>query len=135
MLQIISALEYLIMSIFCLEDLTLSKIQPNYITWITWQLQVLLLYFLEDLLNHLLSLAKVPYAMHGYGGYFVTGILDRFYRSDMSVEEGVGLLKKCIAEVQKRLVVNLPAFKVQVVNKDGIRNLDDITVKPEALGI
>jgi len=86
-------------------------------------------------LDYLATMSKLPYAMHGYGGFFTTSILDRFYRPDMSVEEGVALLKKCIAEVQKRLIVNLPTFKVSIVEKGSIKSLPDIKVDQQVLGI
>lgn len=35
-------------------------------------------------------------------------------------------------EIQKRLIVNLPNFKVAVVDKNGVRYLDEIT--KESLG-
>lgn len=49
--------------------------------------------------------------------------------SDLPVEEGYEMMKKCVKEVQKRLVINLPNFKVQLVDKDGIKDLPPITSK------
>ena len=40
--------------------------------------------------------------------------MDRYYKENMSREEAVELLKKCIAEVQSRFIVNLNAFSVKV---------------------
>uniref|UniRef100_A0A1B6E889 Proteasome subunit beta n=1 Tax=Clastoptera arizonana TaxID=38151 RepID=A0A1B6E889_9HEMI len=74
-------------------------------------------------IDYLASLVKAPYISYGYGGIFALGIMDRYYRPDMSVEEGYDILKKCVKEVQKRLLVNLPNFKVQVIDKNGIRDL------------
>jgi 20S proteasome subunit beta 4 len=47
----------------------------------------------------------------------------------MKQDEAYALMQACVAEVQKRLIINLPNFQVQLVNKDGIKNLKDITVK------
>jgi len=47
----------------------------------------------------------------------------------MPLEEGYNLLKKCVSEIHKRLIVNLPNFSVQVVDKNGVRDLDPITAK------
>ncbi|GAB6022039.1 Proteasome subunit beta type-2 [Chamberlinius hualienensis] len=77
------------------------------------------LYFMD----YLASMVKLPFAAHGYGSYFILGILDRFYRPNMTEEEAYDLLKKCVVEVQKRFVVNLSAFKVKVVDENGIREL------------
>ncbi|KAJ8983371.1 hypothetical protein NQ317_010462 [Molorchus minor] len=43
-------------------------------------------------------------------------------------EQGYELLKKCVKEVHKRLAINLPNFKVQVIDKDGIKDMPDITL-------
>lgn len=85
------------------------------------------LYFLD----YLASLVELKYAAHGYGGFFSLSIMDRYHLDTMSVKEGYELLKKCVKEIQQRLIVNLPNFKVQVISKDGIKDLEIIT--PESL--
>ncbi|CAG2104292.1 unnamed protein product [Medioppia subpectinata] len=77
----------------------------------------------------------VPYAMHGYGSFFGTSVLDRYYKSDSTQEEAIELLKKVVHEIQKRLVINLPAFQVCIVDKQGVRQLDDIVFDPIAVGL
>jgi 20S proteasome subunit beta 4 len=62
------------------------------------------LYFMD----HLASMARVPFATQGYGGFFTLSILDRHYKPDLSLEEAIVLLKRCIAEV--RLPVVLGGF-------------------------
>lgn len=55
-------------------------------------------------------------------------MLSSFFVSvELTVDEAYDILKKCIKEIQKRLIVNLANFKVKVVDKDGVRILDDIT--------
>ena len=44
----------------------------------------------------------------------------------MSEDEAYSILVKCVKEVQKRLIVNLPNFKVQKISKDGITELPPI---------
>lgn len=51
----------------------------------------------------------------------------------MSVEEGYDLLKKCVVEVHKRLILNLPNFRVQLIDKTGIKDMSPITSKTLAL--
>lgn len=80
-------------------------------------------------MDYLASVAKVDYAAHGYGGYFSLSIMDRNYLKNMTQEQGYDLLKKCVQEVHRRLIINLPNFKVQVIDKNGIRDLPDITFK------
>lgn len=78
-------------------------------------------------MDYLASMHKVDKAAQGYGAYFTLGLMDRVWREGMSLEECVNLLKKCIAELSTRFMVNLPDFVVKVVDKDGVRiiNLGD----------
>lgn len=47
----------------------------------------------------------------------------------MNEHEAYDLLKKCVTEVHKRLIVNLPNFKVQKVTKEGVIDLPSITAQ------
>ncbi|XP_014207133.1 proteasome subunit beta type-2 [Copidosoma floridanum] len=87
------------------------------------------LYFID----YLASSVKVPYAAHGYGGFFALSIMDRYHKCNMSVDDCYDLMKKCVREIHKRLIVNLPNFKVQKVSKDGIENLPPITAQDLAV--
>ncbi|XP_069687186.1 proteasome subunit beta type-2-like [Periplaneta americana] len=87
------------------------------------------LYFID----YLASMVKVPYAAHGYGGFFSLSIMDRYYKADLSREDAYELMKKCVREIHKRLIVNLPNFKVQLIDKNGIQELPNITAKNLAL--
>lgn len=83
------------------------------------------LYFVD----YLASMASVNYAAHGYGGYFSLAIMDRYHLDKMGREEGYEIMKKCVKEVHKRLIINLPNFKVQLIDKNGIHDMPDITAK------
>nr|QBH72684.1 proteasome subunit beta type [Carausius morosus] len=83
------------------------------------------LYFMD----YLASMVKVPFGVHGYGGFFSLSIMDRYHNADVSEQEAYEVVKKCVAEVHKRLIINLPNFKVQIVDKNGIRDLPDITIR------
>ncbi|XKL64300.1 hypothetical protein PGB90_004386 [Kerria lacca] len=84
------------------------------------------------LIDYLASMIEVPFTTNGYGGLITLSILDRYFKRDLTQEEGYKLIQKCVQEIHKRLVLNLPNFKVTVVDKNGIRNLPDIT--PQSLG-
>lgn len=86
------------------------------------------LYFMD----YLSSCVKLPFAIHGYGSFFGLSICDKYYRADMNEQEAVALLHKIIAEIQKRFLVNLPAFHVRVIGKNGIKDLPNIVAKPLA---
>ena len=47
-----------------------------------------------------------------------------YHDPEASLEEGLATLKRCIDEVSKRLVVNPGKYKVKVVDKDGIREVE-----------
>lgn len=80
-------------------------------------------------MDYLASCVKIPYAAHGYGGFFSISIMDRYYVQNMTEDEAYEVMKKCVREVHKRLIVNLPNFRVQIIGKDGIKDMPDITAK------
>ncbi len=47
----------------------------------------------------------------------------------MTRDEAYSLMQDCVKEIQKRLIINLPSFQVQLIDKDGIKKMDNITVK------
>ncbi|KZV80779.1 proteasome component Pre1 [Exidia glandulosa HHB12029] len=75
-------------------------------------------------IDYLGTMATVPFAAHGYGSYFALSLLDRYHNPSASLEEGIETLKRCIDEVQKRLIIGLGKFKVRVVDKDGVREIE-----------
>lgn len=52
-----------------------------------------------------------------------------FLFSDITQAEAYDILQKCVLEIQKRLIINLNIFKISVVDKNGVRRLDDISSK------
>eukprot|EP00759_Apiculatamorpha_spiralis_P044708 PhF_6_TR41622/c0_g1_i1/m.63083/K02734/PSMB2; 20S proteasome subunit beta 4 len=81
------------------------------------------LYFLD----YLGTLEKVPYACHGYGATFSMAILDRYYRADMTEAEGVALLKQCMEEIRKRIIINNEYFVVKTLSKDGVKKITTVS--------
>merc|ERR1712224_384154 len=72
-------------------------------------------------LDYLASMQKVPYACHGYAGYFCTSTIDRYYTPNLTLEEGLDIVRKCLHEINTRFLVNTPNFMVKIVDKDGTR--------------
>ncbi|KAJ7621627.1 20S proteasome subunit [Mycena polygramma] len=70
------------------------------------------------------TMTEVPFAAHGYGAYFALSLLDRYHDPEAPLEEGLETLKRCIAEVSKRLVIDPGKYKVKVVDKDGVREVE-----------
>lgn len=77
------------------------------------------LYFMD----YMASLHAVDKGAHGYGGYFTLGLLDREYKKNMTLDEGIKLLKQCIAELDARFLLNMPRFIGKVVDKTGVRTV------------
>merc|ERR1712065_115747 len=77
-------------------------------------------------MDHLSAMAKVPFGAHGYGAYFTYGIFDKMYRPNMSEEDALAVLDACIAELQTRFMVSMPAFFVKRVDADGVTVLCSI---------
>lgn len=51
------------------------------------------------------------------------------FPTEITQAEAYDILQKCVLEIQKRLIVNLNNFKVAVVDKNGVKRLNDITSK------
>lgn len=75
------------------------------------------LYFVD----YIATLHKVDKAAFGYGAYFSLAMMDRHYRSNMSLDEAIKLVDECIEEIRTRLVVAPPNFVIKIVDKDGAR--------------
>ncbi|EDW11252.1 probable proteasome subunit beta type-2 [Drosophila mojavensis] len=80
-------------------------------------------------IDNLASAQSLNYAGHGYGSMFCASIFDRYWHPKITQEEAYDVLKKCVLEIQKRLIVNLKNFNVSVVDKSGVRQLEQISSK------
>ncbi|KAF2842740.1 N-terminal nucleophile aminohydrolase [Patellaria atrata CBS 101060] len=82
--------------------------------------------------DYLASLAKLPYAAHGYAQYYCLSILDKHHHPDIDFEQGMKILRMCTDELKRRLPIDFKGVFVKVVTKDGIREIkyeDDMPVK------
>ncbi|KAI8994688.1 nucleophile aminohydrolase [Pilobolus umbonatus] len=73
--------------------------------------------------DYLGSMASLPFCAQGYGAYFCTSLMDRYYKEDMDVESAKKLLILCFEELRRRFIVNMPTFKVQLIDKDGVHDI------------
>lgn len=80
-------------------------------------------------IDYLGSARSVKYGNHGYGGLFCASIFDRYHHENITQEEAYSIMQMCVKEIYKRLIINLPHFKVAIIDKDGFKYLDDISVK------
>ncbi len=67
--------------------------------------------------------AELPYGAHGYAAFYCSSLLDRHYRKEMKVEEGLELLDACLKELTARMPIDFKGCYVKVVDKNGIREL------------
>ena len=72
-------------------------------------------------IDYLAALAKVNYGAQGYASNFTLSIMDRDWKEGLSEDEAVGIVEKCIKELQVRFLISQPNFMIKVVNKDGVR--------------
>lgn len=77
-------------------------------------------------LDYLGALMPVKFAAHGYGSFFGLSVFDRFYTPNLSRQDAYELMRKAVEEVKTRFIVNMHAFKIRVIDKDGIHDLPDI---------
>merc|ERR1711977_218307 len=61
------------------------------------------LYFMD----YLASCEKVNKAAHGYGAMFTLGLMDRYWKKDMTEPEAVEVIRMCIKELETRFIVSL----------------------------
>ena len=74
-------------------------------------------------LDYLGSYAKLLKAAHGYGAYFLYGLMDNFYKKDLNLNDGEDIIKKCINELKTRFSINMVNFDVFKITKDGIEDI------------
>lgn len=80
-------------------------------------------------MDYLANAQSVNYGNHGYGGMFCASIFDRYHHENITQDEAYEVFRKCVKEIYKRLIINLPNFRVAVIDREGFRFLDDISSK------
>ena len=76
-------------------------------------------------LDYLGSIVRVAKAAHGYGAYFLYGLMDNYYKKGFNYNDGVDVIKKCIKELKTRFLVNTCEFDVFKITKDGIEDVSE----------
>jgi len=72
-------------------------------------------------IDYLSACQKLAKGAHGYGAYFCNGLMDRYWTPDMTLDDGLKIIARCINELQVRFVGKMTKFMIKVVTKDGIR--------------
>ena len=84
-------------------------------------------------MDYLASLAPVPYAAHGYAQYYCLSILDKHHHPEMSLEQGLKVLKMCADELRRRMPIDYKGLEVKVITIEGVKSVDfedDANIKP-----
>lgn len=68
----------------------------------------------------------INHAGHGLGSLFCGSIFQRYWTQELKQKQAYNILRMCVAEIQKRLVINLRNFDVFVVNRNGTSQLESI---------
>lgn len=74
--------------------------------------------------DYLGTRAELPYGAHGYAAFYASSLLDRHYRTDMVLEDGLKLLKICLKELETRMPIDFKGVYVKAVTKDGIKDIE-----------
>ncbi len=72
-------------------------------------------------MDYMASLHELNRCAHGYGAHFTLGLLDRFWKPEMTEEEGIEVIRKCIEEIKTRFLVNRSHYTVKLVNSKGVK--------------
>lgn len=82
------------------------------------------------------SAQSLNYSGHGIGNTISSSIFRTLWRPDINRDQAYEIVKKCVSEIQNRLVVNLRNFEVFVVDADGILQMESLNYasmnKPKA---
>ncbi|XP_032598292.2 probable proteasome subunit beta type-2 isoform X2 [Drosophila grimshawi] len=69
------------------------------------------------------SSQTLNYAVYGMGYSVCNRILQKTWKPDLPFDEAHEIIRMCIKEIQKSLIINQNCFHIFVVDKDGVRKL------------
>ena len=75
------------------------------------------LYFLD----YMGALQKVPYGCQGYASNFCLSIMDRECNKNMTEEQAIAVVQKCIHELHTRFLIAQHNFIIKAVDEKGVR--------------
>lgn len=71
-------------------------------------------------MDYLASLHRLPFAAHGYGAYFVLGLLDARYKPEMTLKDALSIFREVFHELKSRFIVQIPKLDVRMIDAKGI---------------
>ncbi|EDW12796.1 probable proteasome subunit beta type-2 [Drosophila mojavensis] len=64
------------------------------------------------------------YSGQGIGNSVSMSIFHTMWRPDLSIEDGLAIVRRCVTEIQSRLIVNFRHFEIFLLDKNGVRKLE-----------
>jgi len=74
-------------------------------------------------MDYLASMQEVNFGVHGHASNFCLSVLDKYWLPNMSQEEGIECLRKCIKELNTRFMINLSEWKVKIITAEGLKEV------------
>lgn len=68
--------------------------------------------------DYLSNMDAVNKGAQGYGGYFCTGILDKYYHENLTLEEALVIFKKCFDELKNRFLLTQINYELRIITED-----------------
>jgi 20S proteasome alpha/beta subunit len=65
---------------------------------------------------------------------FSLSLFDKHWVPNMSKEQSLELVRKCVAEIQERLVVAPEKFLIKIVSEKGVEQMTMVTATGEIVG-
>lgn len=78
-----------------------------------------------SMIDYIGTRCDLPYAAHGYAAFYTMSLLDHHYKEDLTLEEGLKLIKLCDEELNKRMPMDYKGLRLHIVDKNGIRELPE----------
>ncbi|RYH07639.1 hypothetical protein EON65_41565 [archaeon] len=74
-------------------------------------------------MDYLAALTEVKFGAHGYCSNFILSIFDRDWQPNMSLEQALEVVRKCLYELKVRFLISQPNFVIKLVDAQGTRVL------------
>ena len=75
-------------------------------------------------MDYMGTMAEVPYGAHGHAGYLVPSVFSNGWHPDLTLEEGMVLVKKAIHELKVRYMIAQEHFIVKVIQNGEIKRFE-----------
>ena len=75
-------------------------------------------------IDYIANMVPLKFAAHGHASYFCMSLLDRYWQPGMDVAQVKQVMRKCLAALKTRYIANLPTFNINLVTKEGIKEIE-----------